>query len=212
MEKPITRNQAALRQKNYQVVPTEKDKKQGRSDGNRGADGDGSEKSRRKKEAPEKEEEQGGVSSIRTAGSPNFFYRPKVEQEEAHPIDEIARFHMLLVPRPPEFVTYVEDGNRQPEADEDMKVLEQGSDAIPAHTTRNSNRLVSIGKKRLPDPSEPGSGRKETFGGTVTAVGDDLASLEKGLGRKEYETKTRGEYSRWIPPKNERNISYRDQA
>jgi len=143
-----------------------------------------------------------------------FFYRPKVEQEEVHSIDEIARFHMLLVPRPPEFATYVQDGNRQAEADEDTKVLEQGSDAIPAHTTRNTMkkhyRLVSIGKKRLPDPSGPGSGRKETFWGTVTAVGDDLASLEKGLGRKEYETKTRGEYSRWVLPKNERNIGYRD--
>lgn len=145
-----------------------------------------------------------------------FFYRPKVEQEETHSIDEIARFHMLLVPRPPEFATYAEDGNRQSEPDEDMKVLERGSDAIPAHTTRNSTekhyRLVSIGKKRLPDPSGPASGRKETFWGTVTAVGDDLASLEKGLGRKEYETKTRGEHLRWIPQKNESNIGYRDQT
>ncbi|EEB98594.1 hypothetical protein MPER_01872, partial [Moniliophthora perniciosa FA553] len=34
--------------------------------------------------------------------------------------------------------------------------------------------------------------RKETFWGTVTKVGDDLDELEKGLGEKTYETKTRG--------------------
>jgi hypothetical protein len=32
-----------------------------------------------------------------------FLYRPKVEQEKVHSIDEIARFDMLLVPSPPEF-------------------------------------------------------------------------------------------------------------
>jgi len=126
-----------------------------------------------------------------------FFYRPKVEQEKVHSIDEIARFHMLLVPRPPEFATYAAVGNEMGKSGEDTKVLGWGSDAIPAHTTQDTTdkyyRLLSIGKKRLPDTSEPGSQRKETFWATVTAVGDDLASLERGQGRKEYETKTRGE-------------------
>jgi len=72
---PITRSQAALRPKIYQAVPTRSspkvgDKKQARSEGNRGADGDSSEnvRKRRKKEVPEKEEEQGGVHSDQMHG------------------------------------------------------------------------------------------------------------------------------------------------
>jgi len=81
----------------------------------------------------------------------------------------------------------------------EMKVLAPGADAVPApdeeHLTKKHFRLVTIGKKRLPDPQSLGSNesrRKELFWATVTAVGDDLISLEKGLGEKTYETKTRG--------------------
>ena len=35
-----------------------------------------------------------------------------------------------------------------------------------------------------------GSRQKATFRATITAIGDDLGSLEKGLGRMTYETKT----------------------
>ncbi|KAI0275318.1 hypothetical protein BC834DRAFT_965718 [Gloeopeniophorella convolvens] len=123
-----------------------------------------------------------------------FFYRPKVEHEEAHSIDEVARFHMLLVPRPPEFITYSDDPAKQEDGDE-MNVIGEGADAVPAHATQDTPkkhyRLISIGKKQLPEPSS-GGGRKATFWATVTAIGDDLMSLEKGLGAKEYETKTKG--------------------
>ena len=37
-----------------------------------------------------------------------------------------------------------------------------------------------------------GSRHKETFWATITAVGDDLGSLEKGLGGMTYDTKTCG--------------------
>ena len=88
-------------------------------------------------------------------------------KREAHSINEIARFHMLLVPRPPEFATYAEDGNRQAEADEDMNVLMQFLlTRVERNTMERHYRLVSIGKKRLPDPSGPGSCRRETFWGT----------------------------------------------
>lgn len=128
-----------------------------------------------------------------------FFYRPKVEHEEAHSIDDVQRFHMLLLPRPPQFATSRNgdaNGAEKPEDDDvDMQVLEEGADVVPAKEVRNKAkkryRLVSIGKKQLPDP-EHGRGRNNTFWATVTAVGDDLHSLEKGLGEKTYETKTRG--------------------
>jgi hypothetical protein len=89
-----------------------------------------------------------------------------------------------------------------------MKVLAPGADAVPAPVTQSTTmqhyRLITVGKKKLPDPEGRGSGsrRKEIFWATVTAVGDDLASLEKGLGGKTYDTKTRG-YIQCFPSSRE---------
>ncbi|EPQ60362.1 hypothetical protein GLOTRDRAFT_31016 [Gloeophyllum trabeum ATCC 11539] len=79
-----------------------------------------------------------------------------------------------------------------------MKLLSEGADAVPAAEPKGQDkkkfRVITVGKKQLPDPDSGGSGRgrKETFWATVSAVGDDLHKLESGLGEKEYETKTRG--------------------
>ncbi|KIJ65033.1 hypothetical protein HYDPIDRAFT_89273 [Hydnomerulius pinastri MD-312] len=125
-----------------------------------------------------------------------FFYRPKVQHEEAHAIDDIKNFHMLLVPRPPEFSVHSE-GQAQNSADEpsqEMNLISEGADAAPARETKDQPkkrfRLITIGKKRLPDP-EGGHG-KENFWACATNVGEDLHSLERGLGERSYETKTRG--------------------
>ncbi|KAF8957285.1 hypothetical protein BDZ97DRAFT_1670316 [Flammula alnicola] len=135
-----------------------------------------------------------------------FFYRPRVELEEAESIEDIKNFYMLLVPRPPEFSVFqssAQIGTEKPDPtkseESEMKVLARGADAIPApdigHSKKKHYRLITVGKKKLPDPESPGRGgsrRKEMFWASVTAVGDDLDSLEKGLGEKMYETKTRG--------------------
>ncbi|KAI0347954.1 hypothetical protein BDW22DRAFT_1410298 [Trametopsis cervina] len=133
-----------------------------------------------------------------------FFYRPRVELEEVHSLDDVQRFHMLLVPRPPEFAAGADSStSEQPkleENDEEMKVLKEGADAVPAAPAtgvkKKPFRLVSIGKKSLPDPDAGGGGRgggrKAVFWATVVTVGEDLAKLQEGLGGKEYETKTRG--------------------
>ncbi|KAI0257015.1 hypothetical protein BJV78DRAFT_1272164 [Lactifluus subvellereus] len=102
-----------------------------------------------------------------------LFYRPKVEQEEAYSIDQVAYFHILLVPRPPQFATYAGDGDQQA----NMKVLSEGADAIPVQATRDTPKKHHHFRA--------GGGRKETSWATVTAVGDDLTSLEKGLGEKD---------------------------
>ncbi|KAK7458694.1 hypothetical protein VKT23_009693 [Stygiomarasmius scandens] len=128
-----------------------------------------------------------------------FFYRNKVQKEQAKSIDDVKNFHILLVPRPPEFA--VHDDNHplknETESSSDMKLLELGADAIPApaeFTHKKKYRLITVGKKKLPDPEHggPGKGPKEAFWATVTSVGEDLDQLEKGLGEKNYETKTRG--------------------
>lgn len=126
-----------------------------------------------------------------------------MQLEEAHFIDDVKNFHMLLVPRLPDFASSSSsnaekvDPSKREEAE--TKVLAPGADAVPApdkeFSTKKHFRLITIGKKRLPDPQISGaneSRRKELFWATVTAVGDDLISLEKGLGEKSYETKTRG--------------------
>lgn len=109
---------------------------------------------------------------------------------------------MLLVPVPSQFgsheeITTTKTKHEQDENNE-MTLLAGGADAIPSHAkvddVKTRFRLITIGKRRLPDPAvgRGGKGRKETFWAAVTAAGDNLISLERGLGEKSYETKTRG--------------------
>ncbi|CAA7265481.1 unnamed protein product [Cyclocybe aegerita] len=162
------------------------------------------------KEPPTKRAKKEGEANVYKVGTIErghiyFFYRPKVQLEEAHSIDDVRNFHILLVPRPPEFATSQDAAQEgiakpEPEVDEsEMKVLQEGADAVPAppepHTKKQHYRLITIGKKKLPDPEHhgsEGSRRKDIFWATVTAVGDDLHQLEQGLEARSYETKTRG--------------------
>ncbi|KAF9229058.1 hypothetical protein BS17DRAFT_742669 [Gyrodon lividus] len=111
-----------------------------------------------------------------------FFYRPKVQHEDVHSLDDVKNFHILLVPRPPEFSVHSEE----------MTLIPEGADVVPASEMKDQPkkrfRLLTIGKKRLPEAE----GGHEIFWASVTAVGDDLHMLERGLGEKSYETKTRG--------------------
>ena len=135
-----------------------------------------------------------------------FFYRPRVEVEDVNSIDDIKNFHMLLIPRPPEFAVaprssrkYDGKANLVDEGVDEMNLFQTGAEAVPATddaaSTKKHYRLITVGKKRLPDPESSASGgghRKETFWATVTAVGDDLGELAQGFEAKTYETKTRG--------------------
>lgn len=134
-----------------------------------------------------------------------FFYRPRVEVEDVHSIDDIRNFHMLLIPRPPQFAVAPSDTVKdvaEAEADVldgEMTLLQPGADAVPASdegaSTKKHYRLITLGKKKLPDSESSASGgghRKQTFWATVTAVGDDLEALDQAFEAKTYETKTRG--------------------
>ncbi|KJA23520.1 hypothetical protein HYPSUDRAFT_66210 [Hypholoma sublateritium FD-334 SS-4] len=127
-----------------------------------------------------------------------FFYRPRVQLEEAYSINDVKNFHILLIPRPPEFAMPRSDGSGGTQKEDltkteepEMKVLQPGADAVPAasdpNTKSKKSKLITVGKKQLPDPEET-----ETFWATVTAMGDDLDALEAGVGAKSYETKMRG--------------------
>ncbi|KAF8560173.1 hypothetical protein OG21DRAFT_1502510, partial [Imleria badia] len=117
-----------------------------------------------------------------------FFYRPKVQHEQVHSIDDVKNLHMLLVPRLPKFSVY----DDQPTSSSGETLLPEGADVAPAPETldrpQKHYRLLTIGKKRLPESE----GGHQVFWATVTAVGDDLHAVERGFGEKTYETKTRG--------------------
>jgi len=116
-----------------------------------------------------------------------FFYRPKVQSEEVHSIDDVGKLHMLLVP------------NVSGADAEQMNLVAQGADAAPPpeSTTKDKKhfRLIIVGKKKLPDPEHE---RHVPIWATVIFLGDNLHDLEKKLGEKTYETKTRG--TRHTPP------------
>ncbi|KAJ2961289.1 hypothetical protein NUW54_g14389 [Trametes sanguinea] len=87
-----------------------------------------------------------------------FFYRPKVELEEAHSLDDIQRFYMLLVPRPPQFAAHSDSANSKgDDEDQEMNLIESGADAVPAPEPKNQSkkrfRLLVIGKKASPGAS-----------------------------------------------------------
>ena len=134
-----------------------------------------------------------------------FFYRPKVELEEAHSLDDVQRFYMLLIPRPPQFASGSDTALNQANEDEDqeMNLISEGADAVPAAEPQDRSnkyfRLLHVGKKALPDPDAgsggKGGGRKQTFWVTIGTVGEDLKKLQDGLGEHTYETKTRGKHS-----------------
>ncbi|KAI0652430.1 hypothetical protein C8Q79DRAFT_997479 [Trametes meyenii] len=114
--------------------------------------------------------------------------------------EDVQRFYMVLVPRPPQFAASSGDQANIGEEDQEMNLIESGADAVPAPEAKGQSRkwfrLLIIGKKGLPDPDAggggKGGGRKQVFWATVGSIGDDLKKLEEGLGAKVYETKTRG--------------------
>ena len=90
-----------------------------------------------------------------------FFYRPKVQLEEARSFDDVQRFYILLVPRPPVFAESPPEGNDMEKKEEpDMTLLSAGADAVPASESTNASkkpfRLIAVGKKSLPDPEAAG--------------------------------------------------------
>ncbi|KAG1828382.1 hypothetical protein EV424DRAFT_1318287 [Suillus variegatus] len=132
-----------------------------------------------------------------------FFYRPKVQHEEVHSIDDVGKLHMLLVPSSSESLNVqgeIKQSKDVSGADaEQMNLVAQGADAAPPpeSTTKDKKhfRLIIVGKKKLPDPEHE---RHVPIWATVIFLGDNLHDLEKKLGEKTYETKTRG--TRHTPP------------
>ncbi|PFH45427.1 hypothetical protein AMATHDRAFT_159869 [Amanita thiersii Skay4041] len=145
-----------------------------------------------------------------------FFYRPKVMIEEAHSLDDVRNFHIVLVPTLPEFAAGAQstkklgeeekggEENKMEEEESVLQVLPPGADVVPSSelqpTEKKRYRHLIVGKKQLPteslkhtrSTSAIGNRRGGVFWATVLRVGDDLYALEERMGEKTYETKTRG--------------------
>jgi hypothetical protein len=60
----------------------------------------------------------------------------------------------------------------------------------------HSYRLITIGKKQLPQRSKSKERRQDIEWGKVLDISDDLSTLKERLGPRKYMTKTRGEFCR----------------
>ncbi|WWD05810.1 hypothetical protein V865_003893 [Kwoniella europaea PYCC6329] len=75
-----------------------------------------------KKESGEKDDEDEPRHGTLESGHIYFLYRPKVETEEAESLDDISKFHILLIPQ------------------------------SGKHSKGHYHRIIEVGKKKLPDP------------------------------------------------------------
>lgn len=123
-----------------------------------------------------------------------FFYRPKVETEEAHSPDDVQRLYIVLRPESGEknSVQEKQDSDSGKEGDK-VGTHDHGGGG---HGTEKVNveeqrlfRLIVMGKKSLPNPSEK---RGRPYWGFVELVTTRIEDVKADLKGKEYETATRG--------------------
>ncbi|PON60977.1 hypothetical protein PanWU01x14_149450 [Parasponia andersonii] len=135
---------------------------------------------------------------IQERGEIFFFYRPKVNKEEAHSPDEVQRLYIVLRP---------ESGERPIEEKQDPHSGKEGSKNKSQTQTSSSTsnqgghgsqevniekqpllRLIVMGKKSFPDPAK----RSTPYWGYVELVTTRIKDINTTLKGEEYETSTRG--------------------
>ncbi|XP_030553350.2 uncharacterized protein LOC115757310 [Rhodamnia argentea] len=131
---------------------------------------------------------------IQERGEIFFFYRPKVEREAAHGTDDVQRLYIVLRP---------ESGERPVEEKQDPHSGKEGSNpgscgkarGEGGHGSQEVNiekqallRLIVLGKKSLPDPSQRG----RPYWGFVEMVTTKIDDVKLALQAEEYDTSTRG--------------------
>ncbi|XP_019095082.1 PREDICTED: uncharacterized protein LOC104756000 isoform X2 [Camelina sativa] len=140
---------------------------------------------------------------IQERGEIFFFYRPKVNKEEAHSVDDVQRLYIVMRP---------ESGENPTEEKQDPLSGKEGSDKDSGDATTSASgaknqggegghgvekvniekqlllRFIVMGKKSLPDPSK----KSQPFWGFVEMVTTNVEDVKTALKGEEYETKTRG--------------------
>ncbi|EXC33645.1 hypothetical protein L484_013842 [Morus notabilis] len=133
---------------------------------------------------------------IQERGEIFFFYRPKVEREEAHSPEDVQRLYIVL---------RAESGERPVEEKQDPHSGKEGSKKINnddigsstqgGHGSQEVNiekqpllRFIVMGKKSLPDPAK----KSLPYWGYVELVTTDIEDIKNALKGEEYDTATRG--------------------
>ncbi|CAL4922995.1 unnamed protein product [Urochloa decumbens] len=147
---------------------------------------------------------------IQEKGEIFFFYRPKVDKDEAHGPDDVQRMYIVL--RPESGDRAVEEkqapgsgkeGRKHHQAGEGDQVAgaskEEGGGHEGGHGKEEVNieekpllRLVVMGKKSLPDPAK----HSRPYWGYVELVTTDVQDIKDALKEEEYSTATRGQRRR----------------
>ncbi|CAN1306161.1 hypothetical protein LINPERPRIM_LOCUS26728 [Linum perenne] len=123
-----------------------------------------------------------------------FFYRPKVNREEAHSPDDVQRLYIVLRPesgdRPVENKQEPDSGKEGSKSDKKSDTGKEGGHGAQKVNIEKEKlmRFIVMGRKSLPDPSKKG----RPFWGFVDLVTTNLDHVKDALKSKEYETATRG--------------------
>lgn len=136
-----------------------------------------------------------------------FFYRPKVEREEAHTPDDVQRLYIVLRPESGE-KSNIEEKQDPHSGKEEAKLNAEADGKKPTHSRGKDKvnegghgsqevdiskqplfRFIVMGKKILPDPSQK---RGRPFWGFVELVTTRIEDVKDALKGKEYDTATRG--------------------
>lgn len=101
---------------------------------------------------------------IQERGEIYFFYRPKVNKEEVHSVDDVQRLYIILHP--------------------------QSADAGDSHNIEEQSlfRFIVMGRKSLPNPTQ----KTRPYWGFVQMVTTNVEHVKNSLRGGEYETSTRG--------------------
>ncbi|XVF86251.1 hypothetical protein PTKIN_Ptkin18bG0025600 [Pterospermum kingtungense] len=126
---------------------------------------------------------------IQERGEIFFFYRPKVNREEAHSVDDVQRLYIVLGP---------ESGERAVEEKQDSHSAKEGSKKNESEGGQGSQkvniekepllRFIVMGRKSLPDLGQ----KSQPFWGYVELVTTKIEDVKTALKGDEYDTSTRG--------------------
>lgn len=143
---------------------------------------------------------------IQERGEIFFFYRPKVNHEEAHSVDEVQRLYIVLRPESGEkeeeekqssdsgkegaFNKSETSEETQQESQADGEKKKEGGKGIEKVEIAKKPlmRFIVMGRKSLPDPSK----RSRPYWGFVEIVTTKPEDIKKALSEENYETATRG--------------------
>ncbi|KAL6525419.1 hypothetical protein OROHE_015726 [Orobanche hederae] len=146
---------------------------------------------------------------IQERGEIFFFYRPKVNREEAQSIDDVQKFYIVLRPESGESSveqkqspdsgkegakSQLSPSSKRSEHDDDedgrREVHPEGGHGVEEVNIEKEPllRFIVMGRKKLPDPAQ----KSRPFFGFVEMVTTKIDDIKDALQGEEYETSTRG--------------------